>query len=47
MLREYKGIEFLYAYDPFGGGYSADTMGHQSQILGNSWEKRLHKKVNL
>jgi len=25
--------------DPFGGGYSADTMGYQFQILSNSWKK--------
>jgi len=25
--------------NPPGDGYSADTMGYQSQILGKSWEK--------
>jgi len=30
--------------NPFGGGYSADTMGYQSQILGNSWEKNCMKR---
>jgi len=28
----------------FGGSYSADTMGYQFQILGNSWEKNCIKR---
>jgi len=30
--------------NPFGGGYSADAMRYQSQILGNSWEKNCIKR---
>jgi len=30
--------------NPFGGDYSIDTMGYQSQIFDNSWEKNCIKR---
>jgi len=39
MLYEYKELS-----NSFGGDYSADTIGYQSQILGNSFEKNCVKR---